>query len=476
MLFNSAAFLIFFPVVTTLYFVLPHSFRWPLLLAASCVFYMYLIPIYILILIFTILVDYGAGILIENAEGRERQIYLGASLVANIGVLALFKYFNFVNDNLTTLAAWIHWNYPVGHLQWLLPVGLSFHTFQAMSYTFEVYYRRQPAERHLGIYALYVLFYPQLVAGPIERPQNLIHQFREKHTFDCARVASGLQQMMWGFFKKILIADRLALYSDAVFNHVPQHSGLDLLLGTYCFAIQIYCDFSGYSDIALGAARVMGFNLMTNFQMPYLAQSVREFWQRWHISLSSWFRDYLYVPLGGSRVSTVHWYRNILLTFLLSGLWHGANWTFIVWGALHGFYLIAGARLAGVRNRTKTLLGLDRLPEALNRAFRMAVTFHLVLVAWIFFRADTVSEAFTVLRAIGRCIASGLQPFATSLIASRDLIFLSVIIVIAASYELYSLAHDRLPTVARMAAVSVQFWMVVVFGVFDNRQFIYFQF
>ena len=476
MLFNSGAFLIFFPVVTISYFLLPHSLRWLLLLVASCVFYMYFIPVYILILLSTILVDYAAGILIEGAEGRTRKLYLGASLAANIGALAIFKYFNFINDNLRSLAAAIHWNYPVAHLGWLLPVGLSFHTFQAMSYTFEVYYRRQRAERHLGIFALYVMFYPQLVAGPIERPQNLLHQFREKHNFDFQRVASGLQQMMWGFFKKIVIADRLALYADSVFNNVPQHSGLDLILGTYCFAIQIYCDFSGYSDIAIGAARVMGFTLMTNFRSPYLAQSVREFWQRWHISLSTWFRDYLYLPLGGNRAGAARWYRNIMITFLVSGLWHGANWTFIVWGALHGFYLIVGAQLAGIRNRLSMLLHLNSAPLFLVKLIRVAITFHLVLIAWIFFRADTVGQAVSVLRGIGGYIASGFQPVTTSIIASRDLMFLMLVVSIAACYELYSTMRDRIPNVARMAVVSAQFWMIVVFGVFNNRQFIYFQF
>ena len=249
MLFNSGAFLVFFPAVTTLYFLLPHRFRWILLLSASCFFYMYLIPIYILILLFTIGVDYCAGILIEGAQGARRKYYLLASLAANIGVLALFKYFNFVNDNVRAVASWIHWNYPVEHLGWLLPVGLSFHTFQAMSYTIEVYYRRQRAERHLGVYALYVLFYPQLVAGPIERPQNLLHQFREPHAFDVNRITSGLQQMLWGLFKKMVIADRLAIYADSVFNHRTGHGGLDTLVATYCFAIQIYCDFSGYQTL-----------------------------------------------------------------------------------------------------------------------------------------------------------------------------------------------------------------------------------
>jgi D-alanyl-lipoteichoic acid acyltransferase DltB (MBOAT superfamily) len=474
MLFNSGAFLIFFPLVTAGYFVLPHRYRWLLLLVASCVFYMYLIPLYILILIFTIVVDYSAGILIEHAEGVRRKVYLSASLVANIGTLAVFKYADFVNDNVRTLATAIHWNYPIQNLGWILPVGLSFHTFQAMSYTFEVYYRRQRAERHFGIYALYVLFYPQLVAGPIERPQNLLHQFREEHRFDTVQVLAGLQQMLWGFFKKIVIADRLAIYSDLIFNNPSQYGGGDLLVATYCFAIQIYCDFSGYSDIAIGAARVMGFTLMTNFRRPYLAESVREFWQRWHISLSTWFRDYVYVPLGGSRVSQERWYRNILITFLLSGLWHGANWVFIVWGLLHGTYIVLGVQLAGVRARVAQLVGFDRLPAVLISACRIAITFHLVLIAWIFFRGNSLADCFVILRGLAAFVGSGLQPLAVTVLPVHDLAFLAAIIAAAALHN--RLSVSRRSEFVSMASLAVQFWVIVVFGAFNNRQFIYFQF
>jgi alginate O-acetyltransferase complex protein AlgI len=474
MLFNSGAFLIFFPITTTLYFLLPHRLRWILLLMASCVFYMYLIPIYILILLFTIAIDYCAGILIERSEGRRRRFYLGASLIANVGVLALFKYFNFVNDNVRAVANWIHWNYPVGHLGWLLPVGLSFHTFQAMSYTLEVYRRRQPAERHLGIYALYVLFYPQLVAGPIERPQNLLHQFREKHAFDVARITNGLQQMLLGLFKKIVIADRLALYCDSTFDHMAAHSGFEILFATYCFAIQIYCDFSGYSDIAIGVARVMGFKLMTNFRTPYFAQSVREFWQRWHISLSTWFRDYVYIALGGGRVSPALWARNIFITFVISGLWHGANWTFVIWGALHGLYVILGTYLSEARGRLRELLGLERAPEFVTSFLRMAITFHLVLIAWIFFRAHSVNEAIEILTRIASWAGAGFRPASLHVVSLPSLLFMLTLVIAAALYEWRW--KDGLPELVQMTSASFQLWMILVFGVFDNRQFIYFQF
>jgi D-alanyl-lipoteichoic acid acyltransferase DltB (MBOAT superfamily) len=474
MLFNSGAFLIFFPAVTTLYFLLPHRFRWILLLSASCFFYMYLIPVYILILLFTIGVDYCAGLLIEGAHGARRKHYLLASVAANIGVLALFKYFNFVNDNIRTLASSIHWNYSVEHLGWLLPVGLSFHTFQAMSYTIEVYYGRQRAERHLGLYALYVLFYPQLVAGPIERPQNLLHQFREPHVFDVNRITSGLQQMLWGLFKKVVIADRLAIYADSVFNHPTGHGGLDILVATYCFAIQIYCDFSGYSDIAIGAARVMGFTLMTNFRTPYGAQSVREFWQRWHISLSTWFRDYVYIPLGGARVSPTRWVRNVLITFVVSGLWHGASWTFIIWGALHGLYVVTGAYLQAPRRWLAAWVGLEHVPDTLRACLRTVVTFHLVLIAWVFFRAHSVPEALDLLGRVASWAASGFRPFSLQIVAVPSVLFMLALVIATAVYERRS--RVSAPELVRMSSASLQLWMVLVFGVFDNRQFIYFQF
>ena len=386
MLFNSLDFLLFFPIVTALFFLVPHRYRWMLLLAASCWFYMFFRPIYILILAFTIVVDYFAGRLIEGAQGLPRKAWLIASLLANIGVLAFFKYWNFLGGNFNALASALHWNYQISLLEILLPIGLSFHTFQAMSYTIEVYRGKQAAERHFGIYALYVMFYPQLVAGPIERPQNLLHQFHEEKHFDADRVFSGLGRMVWGFFKKVVIADRLAIIVNQVYNHLddyPDHSGMAYVWATLFFAVQIYCDFSGYSDIAIGSARVMGFKLMENFDRPYFAQSVAEFWRRWHISLSTWFKDYVYVPLGGSRVVTRKLCRNILVVFLISGLWHGAKWNFLIWGALHGSYLMISVLTRSLRERMVERLCLDQLPRVLAIS-RMAVTFGLVAFAWVF--------------------------------------------------------------------------------------------
>jgi alginate O-acetyltransferase complex protein AlgI len=408
MLFNSFSFFIFFPLVTGLYFLLPHRQRWALLLTASCIFYMYFIPKYILILAFTIVVDYFAGLLIENARGGRRRVFLGLSIIANVGVLALFKYFNFLNENLAALAHFLGWNYSMSALSLVLPIGLSFHTFQAMSYTIEVYRGKHKAERHFGIYALYVMFYPQLVAGPIERPQNLLPQFRERHNFDYERVASGLRLIAWGLFKKAVVADRLALFVNKVYAEPGDFDGPVLVLATLFFAFQIYCDFSGYSEIAIGSARVMGFRLMQNFDRPYHARNISEFWRRWHISLSTWFRDYLYFPMGGNRVTAARWTFNIMTVFLISGLWHGANWTYVVWGGLHGFFLVFGAATLALRKRMTAQIGLGT-PLAVRRAAQTTFTFCLVCITWIFFRAASVDEAWLICRRLFTGWSSVLQ-------------------------------------------------------------------
>jgi alginate O-acetyltransferase complex protein AlgI len=398
MLFNSTAFVVFFfPIVTTIYFLLRHQYRWAWLVLASCYFYMAFVPKYILILFFLILVDYFAGLLIEKSQGTKRKTYLIASLVANLSILGFYKYFNFVNTNVHWLADAFGWKYSIPNLSIILPIGLSFHTFQSMSYTIEVYLGNYKAERHLGIYALYVLFYPQLVAGPIERPQNLLHQFREKHSFDFERVVDGLKLMIAGFIKKVIIADRLAYAVDPVFEHPAHFTGTSLWIAAYFFAFQIYCDFSAYTDIARGAARVMGFELMENFNQPYFARSIPDYWRRWHISLFSWFRDYLYTPiaLSGNK-SMAKIYLALFIVFLVSGVWHGAGWTFIVWGALHGIYQVCSLFTLKYRKRLAKKMNLARFPR-LHAAWGIFITFHLVTFALIFFRAEKISDAWYII-------------------------------------------------------------------------------
>lgn len=392
MLFNSFSFFLFFPIVTALYFICPFRWRWALLLAASCYFYMSFVPVYILILALTIIVDYSAAIWIEKTAGRKRTWILTGSILVTCLILFVFKYFNFFNNNVAALAKLLGWNYSLGILHLILPIGLSFHTFQSLSYVIEVYWGKFRAERHFGIYALYVMFYPQLVAGPIERPQNLLPQFHIPHTFDYVRVTDGLKRMAWGLFKKVVIADRLKVYVDLVYGNPTQYDGINFIVATIFFAFQVLCDFSGYSDIAIGAAQVMGFRLMENFKQPYSARSVSEFWRRWHISLMSWFRDYVYIPLGGNRVQVARWYWNIMVVFLISGLWHGANWTYVIWGMLNGIYVVIGTATKDFRERCVQKIGLDRLP-VVHHMLQVGMTFGLICLAWIFFRAQTVSDA-----------------------------------------------------------------------------------
>jgi D-alanyl-lipoteichoic acid acyltransferase DltB (MBOAT superfamily) len=292
-------------------------------------------------------------------------------------------------------------DYPIQAARIILPIGLSFHTFQSLAYVIEVYRGKQKAERDFGIYALYVMFYPQLVAGPIERPQNLLWQFRMHHEFDYDRVVRGLQLMAFGFFKKVVIADRLSVMVNQVYNSPAEHNGIQAAIATIFFAYQIYCDFSGYSDIAIGAAQVMGFKLMKNFDRPYYSKSISEFWRRWHISLSTWFRDYFYISLGGNRVSIPRWYLNLFLTFVVSGLWHGANWTFVIWGGLHGYYLVFSIITKSAREKAKNILGISKI-KWLENTLAVISVFILADFAWIFFRAASVGDAFIVIDRIFR--------------------------------------------------------------------------
>jgi D-alanyl-lipoteichoic acid acyltransferase DltB (MBOAT superfamily) len=469
-LFNSFTFLTFFVVVTTLFFVLPHSLRWLLLLMASCFFYMFFVPIFILILVVTIIVDYFAAILIEDTPNpRWKKFFLSMSIVSVCTVLFVFKYFNFFNANFAALAAALHWNYSIGALSIALPIGLSFHTFQSLSYVIEVYRGRQKAERHLGIFALYVMYFPQLVAGPIERPQNLLHQFHQRKHFDLCRLQDGLSLALWGLFKKVVVADSLAIYTDTIYNASSRHNGASLLIATYCFAFQIYCDFSGYSDIARGVSRVYGIELMKNFDAPYLANSISEFWARWHISLSTWFRDYVYIPLGGNRVSMGRNFFNLFVVFLLSGFWHGANWTFIIWGALHGAYLMA-ERLWGIARETleiRTEAGL------LRQGLAMLLTFHLVLLAWVFFRARDVPTAFDIVRRM--LVPSGRVFYDPILIQCA----LGVVVVTAGDWLIRRTDYwnnlDRYPVTRFTTSLAMLFGISLV-GVESGAQFIYFQF
>jgi len=461
MLFNSLLFLFFFVIVTALYYLLPHRFRWVWLLFASCYFYMYFKPEYILIIFFTIIVDYVAAILINSATGSKRKLFLIISLITNIGVLAYFKYFNFVAENLNVLSH--HLNSPqIPLLQMVLPIGLSFHTFQAMSYTIEVYRGNEKPELHFGRYSLYVMFYPQMVAGPIERPQQLLPQFKKEQRFNKDLFIQGLFLMIIGLFKKVVIADRLGIYVDGVFSNPHQHSALDLLLGTYFFSFQIYCDFSGYTDIAIGVALTLGIRLIQNFNMPYLSQNLAEFWKRWHISLSTWFRDYLYIPLGGSRGTFVRTCINLFIVFLISGLWHGANWKYLIWGGIHALLLV----VYQVCNRLKLKIS--------PRWIRCAITFNVVSLAWIFFRANTVTDGFSILCRL--ITLNNLNYTAGNIMPLKAVAYCCFIIggLIMLEWHLRNLNgfSNRKKTLIGVALCLGCY----ILGVFNEAQFIYFQF
>lgn len=390
MLFNSLPFLIFLPVVVLLYYLLPQRFRWILIFVASSYFYMAFVPKYILILFFIILVDYFSGIAIEGAKGRRRKLFLALSLIANILLLSFFKYFNFLNENLSNLTQLCGGNFQPVNLSIILPIGLSFHTFQSMSYTIEVYRGKQKAERHLGYFANYVLFFPQMVAGPIERYEGLGNALKEKHTPLYKNFSDGFRLVLFGLFVKMVVADNIAPYVNAIYENPLAHSRLQVLMGVILFSFQIYADFYGYSTIALGSAMLLGVRIMDNFKTPYLSLNITEFWNRWHISLSTWFKDYLYIPLGGNRVKLPRWMFNIMFVFMVSGLWHGASWTFVVWGALHGMMLVFERLVGKIVKFKNTGLFLKTL-LALK-------TFLLVAFIWIFFRAENFSKAKEIIK------------------------------------------------------------------------------
>ncbi len=464
MLFNSFEFLIFFPVVTVLFFLLPHSLRWLLLLLASCIFYCYYIPVYLLLLIFIIIVDYFAALKMEKL--RHRKIWLALSITANIGILLFFKYASFFIANINAVSGehFSGWNI-------ILPIGLSFHTFQALSYTIEVYRGNVKAEKHIGIYALYVLFYPQLVAGPIERPQNILPQLWERKKFSAENMVDGLRLMLWGFFKKLVIADRAAIYVDIVYKNPFEYHWLNVMIAIFLFSIQLYCDFSGYSDIARGAAKVMGYDLMINFNRPFSANNLREFWSRWHISLSTWFRDYVYIPMGGNRVTKPKRVLALLTIFLLSGLWHGAGWNFILWGLLHALFIVILLYLPSVEIRFKAL-------SILFTNFIVAYTF-------VFFRNSSVNHAKEII--LHSFDFSAGIPFVFEMqshhgqpgIGNISMLMLLSFIIFLFYYEYKTtpdLQNSYRRTIWDVCWFVFVLLSIIFMGVFTKQSFIYFQF
>lgn len=478
MLFTSSEFLFFFPCVVLVHALWPARTRWGVLLVASALFYAFAFPRYLAVLGALVVVDWLAALAIERSEGSARTLWLGASLAANLGFLVAFKYLAFAAATLTTALGLFSVRASLAPPLWPIPIGLSFHVFQSMAYTIEVYRRRFRAERHPGIYALYVLFFPQLVAGPIERPEALLPQLRAPRPFDENAAVSGLRRMLLGYVKKIVVADRLAVFVDAVYARPQERGGLTLLIATYAFAFQIWLDFSGYVDIAVGAARVLGYDLHENFDRPYAATSIRDFWRRWHITLSGWFRDFVYFPLGGARTDALRTGRNILVVFLLSGLWHGAAWTFVLWGALHGLLVLL--ERTAVRVLARLSPGPPRQQTRWGDGFRMFITFNLIALTWILFRANSVEDAVEVVRGIttrmGRATGlSGAPPMRPLLIG----VSMAVAMFILEIPSVRAALVDRLLMAQRAVRWCAYYAIVLLLvfgGLHGGRPFIYFQF
>lgn len=478
MLFNSFAFAVFLPAVFTLYWALPHKPRWILILLASYYFYMSWNVKYVFLILFTTVISYGAARLLENEESKQKKkwILAGAAILC-LGVLFFFKYFNFVSTSIADFLSLFAIRMNPITLNVLLPVGISFYTFQTLSYIIDVYRGDVPAERHFGYYAAFVSFFPQLVAGPIERTRNLLPQLKAERKFDYDQATYGLKLMAWGYFKKIVIADTLSQYVSTVYDTPQNFQGFALVLATVFFTIQIYCDFSGYSDIAIGTAKLLGVNLMANFKSPYFSGSVKGFWSRWHVSLSTWFRDYVYIPLGGNRVGKIRHSFNLMITFLVSGLWHGANWTFVIWGGIHGAAQVVEAAIMPKKEKMST---------GITRWIKICFVFAFVAFAWIFFVSDSIGDATYVIGHLFDNIANpvdylhrGFRDIAMDKATFTKEAFL---IAILAVFDFFSLKMDIIAElggkniIVRYATYICLLYIILSYRAGVQAEFVYFQF
>ncbi len=480
MVFNSLQFLLFFTSVSTLFFNLPQRFRPAILLIASCYFYMCFLPVYLLIMTGTIAISYFIGLKLSGESRTNNRVYLIIGLLLVIGVLAFFKYYISYNEFLVNLL----YGKPkstVPIVSILLPVGLSFHTFQVISYMIEVYRKKIKPERNFGIYSLYVMFFPQLVAGPIERPQNLIPQFRIENNFDFENFKSGVMMMAFGFFKKVVIADRLAIVVNASYGSAAEQSGFALLVATLLYSIQLYCDFSGYSEIAVGTAKIMGFKLTDNFKAPYFSKSITEFWTKWHISLSTWLRDYLFLPIAykvlrvvkkkklGLKPEVWSYVIAALLTMFIAGIWHGDAWTFAIWGLLHGTFIVASFVKSRIYKKFRIKIS-QGLPFS---TIKVITTFLLVSFAWIFFRAPDLSTSFLIISKIFSVSVFSVSSFALN---SAELIFCVILIIFLFLKEKLWLVINVRSNLLFYTLILLISSACYLFGVFEQSQFLYFQF
>jgi alginate O-acetyltransferase complex protein AlgI len=476
MLFNSYEYLIFLPIVFfTYWFVLQNHLRLQnfFLLVCGYVFYGWWDWRFLFLLMLSSTVDYVVGVSLAKArEERKRKLILLLSVMFNIGLLGFFKYFNFFADSFTDLMNTLGVQVNPVSLNVILPVGISFYTFQSLSYTIDVYKRKMEPTRDALNFFTFVSFFPQLVAGPIERAIRLLPQFEKKRTFDYDLAKDGVRQALWGMFKKVVIADNIAPYVQDIFGHHTTYNGSTLLLGVFYFAIQIYCDFSGYSDIAIGTAKLFGFNLMRNFALPYFSRDIAEFWRRWHISLSTWFRDYVYIPLGGSRVSMARAIRNILIVFTVSGFWHGANWTFIVWGFFNGLLFVPLMVMKKNRDHLD-IVARGRMLPSFAEAGQIGLTFFLTLIAWVFFRSENIAQSFSYL---GHMFSASLFQLPSGQFRGH---FILVVILLVIEWiqrdKLHPLQFDRMPVYVRWLAYYALIFLILNKGG-QQETFIYFQF
>lgn len=478
MLFNSLDFAIFLPIVFIIYwFVLQRFLKAQnfFVVIASYVFYAWWDYRFLSLIIFSTLIDYSVGRFLDKTSNKtKRKLLLLSSIVVNIGLLGFFKYYNFFIDNFSKAFSFFGNDIQASSLDIILPVGISFYTFQTLSYTIDVYKQKLKPTKDIVAFAAFVSFFPQLVAGPIERATNLLPQFFSKRKFDYFKGVDGLRQILWGLFKKVVIADNCAIFVDLIFDNYQAYSGSTLLLGAVFFAFQIYGDFSGYSDIAIGTARLFGFDLKQNFAFPYFSRDIAEFWRRWHISLSTWFRDYVYIPLGGSRVSKSKQLRNVMIIFLVSGFWHGANWTFIIWGLINALYFIP--LLLAKKNRTNmNVVAEGNVFPKLKDIFRMGVTFFITVLAWVFFRSESLIDAVEYVKLIAQSTLFSLPQVRPTYLLILLLIFLFV--------EWYG--RDKKYAIEKMwfsyprpVRLAIYYLIVIIIFYYSGKEqdFIYFQF
>ncbi|MDA3780594.1 MAG: MBOAT family protein [Bacteroidales bacterium] len=479
MLFNSVDFAIFLPIVFVLYWFVTNrnlKLQNALVVLASYFFYGCWDWRFLSLIIFSTVVDYFVGLQlnIKNQSVTKRKFLLWISIIVNIGLLGVFKYYNFFLDNFIATFQFFGITISENSLNIILPVGISFYTFQTLSYSIDVYKRKLEPTKDFIAFAAFVSFFPQLVAGPIERATNLLPQFYKKRKFEYLKATNGLKQILWGLFKKVVIADNCAIYVNDVFNNHDVYSGSTLVIAALLFAFQIYCDFSGYSDIAIGTARLFGFNLMQNFAFPYFSRDIAEFWRRWHISLSTWFRDYLYIPLGGSKGSVLKKMRNVFIIFIVSGFWHGANWTFVIWGGLNAMYFLPLLLMKRNRKNIDIAAKGKQVPN-IRESLRILCTFSLTVIAWIFFRADNVNQSFQILGIIFSASVFTL-PKKLSLIT---LLFIIIFILLEwfgreNNYAIESIASKYKPIIRYGFYYALV--LSIVFFAGGQQQFIYFQF